>query len=494
MRVCFRWRAAVLWLVLVALLAAAGEAAASPAWRIKKLGGRDYLPVTQIAAFYKMRVAPRGDRGVSLSSDERSMDFRAGSREARLDGVKHWLSFPVIYFGGQFYVSRMDLSKTLDPVMRPHRIPRLLPVRTVVLDPGHGGHDRGAVNRYGAEKNYNLDLARRIRPRLQEAGLRVVITRQGDNFIPLEQRPALATQLDRKDPGTVFVSIHFNASGNTQSAATGYEIFTLTPRGAPNSHDAYLTRRSFSPEPGHLADHSSMALASSIYHAMLGRVPMFDRGVKRARFAVLRRATTPAVLVEGGFMSNPRDARLVADAPWRERLAESIALGIIEFVQLTRTKKPPKMLARYRAEEAGALAGTGWEYQPLAGIGALVQTGFAGARGWRGLLPAPLGEEMPSYRLEFEPRGWAQLEAWAAAGEDARFAVIDEQATLMGQGEWPEPPPPFPGLENWRSLLPPRGLDRGFMLFPPSGGPLGNGAVEGDRELPEIVEISGGAL
>jgi N-acetylmuramoyl-L-alanine amidase len=490
----FRWRAAAGgWLALVILLAGAVESGAS-AWRIKKLGGRDYLPVTQIAAFYKLRVAPRGDRAVSLASDERSMDFRAGSREARIDGVKHWLSFPVIYFGGQFYVSRMDLSKTLDPVMRPHRIPKLVPVRTVVLDPGHGGHDRGAVNRYGSEKNYNLDVARRVRPYLQKAGLRVVITRQGDQFIPLEQRPAIATQLDRKDPGTVFVSIHFNASGDRQSAATGYEVFTLTPRGAPNSHDAHLTRRSFSAEPGHLADHASMALANSIHHAMLGRVPMFDRGVKRARFAVLRRATTPAVLVEGGFMSNPRDARLMADAGWRERLAESIAMGIIEFVQLTRTRQPPKLLARYQAEESGALAGTGWEYQPLAGIGAVVRPGFTGARGWRGLLPAPLAEELPPYRLEFEPRGWAQLEAWAAAGEDARSVVVDEQSTLMGQGQWPEPPPPFPGLRNWRSLLPPHGLDAGFVLFPPAGGPVGSGAVEGDREVPEIFEISGGAL
>ena len=484
------------WMALAVLLLGAADCGAA-AWRIKKLGGRDYLPVTQIASFYKLKVQPRGDRAVSLVSAERSMDFRAGSREARIDGVKHWLSFPVIYFGGQFYISRMDLSKTLDPLMRPHRIPNLKPARTVVLDPGHGGHDRGAVNRYGAEKNYNLDICRRIRPYLREAGLRVVITRQGDQFIPLEKRPAIATQLQREDPGTIFVSIHFNASGERRSAATGYEIFTLTPRGAPNSHDAYLTRRSFSAEPGHRFDHASTALSAAIYHAMIGRLPMFDRGMKRARFAVLRRATTPAVLVEGGFMSNPRDAKLMTDDKWRERLAESIAQGIIEFTQLSRLKKPPKLLAEYRRGEAEALAGTGWEFQPLAGIGSTVRPGFADVRGWRGLLPAPLVEELPPYRLEFEPAGWVQLEAWAAAGEDARSMAVDEQATLMGQGEWPAPEPPFPGLPTWRSSLPPSGLDRGFVLFPAAGGPLANGAApegNGDREVEEIVEISGGAL
>ena len=193
------------WLVMAVLLLGAADCAA--AWRIKKLGGRDYLPVTQVAAFYKLKVRPRGNRAVSLVSADRSMDFRAGSREARIDGVKHWLSFPAIYFGGQFYVSRMDLSKTLDPLMRPERIPNLKPVRTVVLDPGHGGHDRGAMNRYGSEKNYNLDLCRRIRPYLREAGLRVVITRQGDRFIPLEQRPAMASS-------TLLLTISLTSSCN----------------------------------------------------------------------------------------------------------------------------------------------------------------------------------------------------------------------------------------------------------------------------------------
>lgn len=496
MSAAFRSRSAWCAVLALAVWLSWGSplAAASADWRITKLGGRDYLPATQIAGFYGMRAVPQGDRSVSLVTDGRRMDFRAGSREARIDGVKHWLSFPVIFTRGQFFISRMDLSKTIDPLMRPQRIPRLTPVRTVVLDPGHGGHDRGAVNRFGAEKDYNLDLSRRIRPYLQEAGLRVVITRRGDHFIPLERRPAIATQLDSKDPGTVFVSIHFNAAATQRSPATGFEIFTLTPRGAPNSHDNFMTRRNFSAERGHAADHASLALATSIYHAMLGRVPMYDRGVKRARFAVLRHATTPAVLVEGGFMTNPRDARLMADDEWRERLAESIAMGIIEFVQLTRTRQPPKLFAAYRAESAAALAGTDWDFQPLAGIGAAVRQGMNGARGWRGLLPAPLSEEMPPYRLEFEPPGWVQLEAWANAGEDARS--ISPASAGAAERQWPDPPPPFPGVRGWRGSMPPREAPEVFVLFPsPAGGPLAPAArADGGQALPPIVEISGGAL
>lgn len=463
------------------------------AWKVQRLAGRDYLPVNQLARFYDLRAEPRGDR-VSLVSATKRLDFAKGSREARIDGVKHWMSFPVQYYAGQFYVSRMDLAKTIDPVMRPHRIPNLREVRTVVLDPGHGGHDRGAVNRYGSEKNFNFDLSKRIARHLREKGVRVVFTRESDRFIPLEARPALAARLEKANPGTIFVSIHFNAAAERRSAATGFEIFTLTPRGAPNSHDTFMTRRNFSDEPGHLTDHASQALATSIHHAMLGRVPMFDRGVKRARFAVLRRATVPAVLVEGGFMSNPRDAKLMADVEWRERLAESIALGIMEFVELSRSGKPPKLLARYRVEEAEALAAKGWEFQPLEGIGATVRVGYPGARGWRGLLPAPLREEMPPFALEFEPAGWVQLEVWAAAGEDARSAGV--QSFLQRSREWPDPAPLWPNMRGWREFAPPRGAEEKFILYPsPLEAPL---LMSEDRATPPApswtLEISGKAL
>lgn len=476
---------------LFLLFFAGGSAEA--AWQLRVLGGRDYVPLSQVASFYKMRLVPRGDRGVALVSETRRMDFSAGSREARIDGAKNWLSFPILVFGGQLYLSRMDLSKTVDPAMRPQQIPKLQAVRTVLLDPGHGGHDRGAVNPFGAEKSYNLAIATEVQRRLRGAGLRAELTRSTDRFIPLEMRPAMARGLG---DGTIFVSIHCNAASSYPSAATGFEIFTMTPRGAPNSHDSFLTRRSFSAETGHVFDHSSQALASSIYHAMLGRVPLFDRGMKRARFAVLRRAVTPAVLVECGFVTNPRDARLLNDARWRARLADSIARGIIEFCNLTRAKKPPKLLAAYRKEEATALAGTEFEYRPLDGIGAAVQTGFGSARGWRGLLPVPLGEEMVPFKLEFEPAGWAQLETWAAAGEDARSMSHDEEAGVTEHSEWPGLATGFGGLRGWRELLPPHGFDRGFELFPSGSGPIGEDSPEDSRDdgSVEIPDIEGGRL
>lgn len=458
----------ILFLVIVAVLFLESECAAAT-WRIQRLGGRDYVPLSQVAQFYGMRLMPRGERGMVLISEGRIMEFTGGSREARIDRVKHWLSFPPLYFAGTMYISRMDLSKTIDPLMRPQRIPQLQPFRTVVLDPGHGGHDRGAVNRSGSEKNYNLDIARRVRVYLKAAGLRVLITRKGDNFIPLEGRPAAATRLQREDPGTIFVSIHCNDSGQRFSPATGLEVYSLTPRGAPNSNDNFLERRNFSNELGHTKDHASHTLATAIQHSMLGHVTMMDRGVKRARFAVLRRATTPAVLVECGFLSNPRDARLLNSVEWREQLAKAIAGGIIEFAKLSSTKKTPRLLANYLAERRQE--GVVGDHGLLAGISANFYTGLGALVGWRSLLAAPLNEEMPPFRLEFNPPGWVQLEAIAAREEDAR-AEDHGSGTSMQQSEWPDPLPPFPGLTGWRGVVPLRNVEKGFELFPSDRGPV----------------------
>jgi hypothetical protein len=195
-------------------------------------------------------------------------------------------------------------------------------------------------------------------------------------------------------------------------------------------------------------------------------------------------------------MSNPRDAMKLDSPAWRKRLADSIARGIIEFCNLSRAQKAPKLLAQYRKDEAETLLAPEYAYEPLDGIGAALQTGVEGARGWRALLPVPLGEEAGPFRLEFEPRGWSQLEAWASADEDARSMVRDEQESLMDQSAWPDPPPRFGGGKGWRGLLPPRGLDRGFTLYPGKYGPLDESAGS-PRSHPatlEIPEIMGGRL
>ncbi len=314
------------------------------AWEIKSFQGRDHIALDEVATFYGLYEATNtGSTTRLLKGNGRQLLAATNSREMEINGVRHWLAFPVLEEGGRLYLSRIDLGKTLEPAFRPTRIPRFPPVTTVVLDAGHGGRDNGARSPYEYEKNFTLDMARRVRDQLKKAGIRVVLTRNSDSFIELPNRAAVANRLKN----AIFVSLHFNAS-DTNSAATGFEVFCVTPRGAPSTAYEQTRVRDMMEENGNEHDLHSFALANAIQHALTGRLQMFDRGVKRARFAVIRLATTPAVLIEGGFLTNPSDARNIASKPWRDNYAAAISRGILEYKNLAERNIPPREIAAYR--------------------------------------------------------------------------------------------------------------------------------------------------
>ena len=169
--------------------------------------------------------------------------------------------------------------------------------RTVVIDAGHGGHDRGGVpyQRIG-EKGMTLDVSLRLKRILQASGYRVIMTRESDVFIPLGTRVAIAN----RNRGAVFVSVHFNSS--RRAGANGIETYYY--RG------------------------DSASLAASIHRNVVAGAPTENRGIRRRGFYVIRRTAIPAVLVECGFLTNPEEGRLAQNAAYRQKLAERIARGI----------------------------------------------------------------------------------------------------------------------------------------------------------------------
>src|SRR5438552_13487391 len=225
------------WFAVALLTSCITLAWAADDWQVIKINGHDYLSVDNIARFYRSPadVAPSGAK-IRLETVKNPLEFVGGSREVVINGARSWLCFPLIEQNGKFLVSRTDVAKTIEPQLRPHRVPNAGKVETVVLDPGHGGHDKGAVCRYGNEKDFALDVARKVRPLLQAKGLRVIMTREGDYFVPLEVRAQIANAARN----SIFVSIHFNAS-NDDPNATVFEIFSFTPRGAPSTSDSSLT-------------------------------------------------------------------------------------------------------------------------------------------------------------------------------------------------------------------------------------------------------------
>jgi N-acetylmuramoyl-L-alanine amidase len=170
---------------------------------------------------------------------------------------------------------------------------------TVVIDPGHGGFDRGGIRGQRVpEKMVALDTALRLQKLLQRAGLRTVMTRSTDVFVPLAVRSAIANS----ERDAVFVSIHYNAS--PRSSAHGIETYSENNRGA--------------------------ALAARIQRQLITRVSTENRGVRSAEYYVLRKCRLPAVLVECGFLTNPTEAQLALTPGYRQEVAEQIAAGIIE--------------------------------------------------------------------------------------------------------------------------------------------------------------------
>jgi len=170
---------------------------------------------------------------------------------------------------------------------------------TVIIDPGHGGHDLGASRSLIYEKHLNLDVARRLERTLKESGFRTVLTRKTDDFIPLSTRSARAN----KYRNAIFISIHFNWSW--KSRVTGIETFYRSS--------------------------SSHSLASYIQRQLVRQIGCTNRGVKTANFSVLRKTRHPAILVEGGFVSNRGERSSMLDPKYRQVLADSIARGILEY-------------------------------------------------------------------------------------------------------------------------------------------------------------------
>jgi N-acetylmuramoyl-L-alanine amidase len=171
------------------------------------------------------------------------------------------------------------------------------PPLTVVIDAGHGGHDRGGIpGQRIAEKDMTLDVAQRLRNVLSANGYRVVMTRDSDVFVPLGTRAAIANSYRN----AIFVSVHFNSA--KRSGAGGIETYFY--------------------------NRDSLPLASAIHYYVTGGAPSTNRNVRRRGYYVLRKTNIPAVLVECGFLTNPTEAAYAQNPSYRQKLAEEIAAGV----------------------------------------------------------------------------------------------------------------------------------------------------------------------
>lgn len=198
-----------------------------------------------------------------------------------------------------------------------------LPV--VVLDAGHGGQDSGAMCGTVMEKDLTLDVAQRTELLLRAAGYQTVLTRESDRYLSLDERAAVGNEED----DSLFISIHFNHG--ERSAASGVETY-YAPRQSSLAPSGFLSWLPFLEKIDNGAlTAKSERLASNLQAALVERTSAVNRGIKSKQFYVIARVRHPAVLVEGGFMTNKSDVTKLTRTEYREQIASAISEGVQRY-------------------------------------------------------------------------------------------------------------------------------------------------------------------
>jgi len=293
----------------------------------RELHGRDYLPLSHLAAKWGMKDLGLSGKIQRLQSQWTKLVFEEHQRDFTINGRKVFLGDPVTRLGGQLWISEKDLDKTLAPILTPQVSADPPKLYHIVIDPGHGGKDPGAQNRSLGlnEKATTLDVAHRLKRILEPYGYRVTLTRDDDRFLSLESRPQKANRLG----ADLFISLHFNSVDIP--SVSGVETFVFTPPWQPSTSRAKLVRSDRRTYAGNRHDAWNALAGYCVQGAMVSELGAVDRGLKRARFTVLRDAEVPAMLVEMGFLSNPTEGRNIGSSAYREKIARALATGILNY-------------------------------------------------------------------------------------------------------------------------------------------------------------------
>jgi N-acetylmuramoyl-L-alanine amidase len=289
--------------------------------------GHDYVRLADWARAHGFESAwSRRDEELEVTSRWTKLVFVVDSNRASINGVIVFLSAPIAARNGVAYIAKVDLDSAIHPVLFPPRNRGGAPVMSICLDPGHGGRDPGNEEARWKEKEYTLGLAWEVRRLLAKSGMTVHLTRSTDTFVALPDRPDLA----KRRGDDLFVSLHFNAAITDKRTVRGVEVYCMTPAGE-SSTNARGEGAEEAASKGNLDDARNMLLAYHIQKSLVGNLKVEDRGVRRARFAVLRNAEMPAVLVEAGFMSHPEESLKIRSAGYRAELAQAIVDGILAY-------------------------------------------------------------------------------------------------------------------------------------------------------------------
>jgi N-acetylmuramoyl-L-alanine amidase len=281
-----------------------------------------------------------------LESSWTKVEIEANSREASLNGTRVFLGEPVVARDRSLFISRIDAEKVFSAILRPAGIAGAVPaLRTIVIDPGHGGIDPGKQHAGLKldEKTVALDTALRLKKLLEREGYQVVLTRTDDRHLSTDKSEDLRRRAEVANEANadLFISLHFNAVPAVDAPRVqGTETYTFTPQYQRSTADGTRLAADRVAAPGNRHDAWNAVLGYALHRQILSSLKAPDRGLKRARFAVLKFVSCPAVLIEAGFLSNDAEARRIGSAAYRDDLAAAIAAGIRAYdVQLIAARR-----------------------------------------------------------------------------------------------------------------------------------------------------------
>lgn len=289
-----------------------------------RYAGRRWVNMNDVARYYGMKLYLKGEN-IYLYSRYNKAVFHAKKRFGSFNGIiVHWF-YPPLKQRNVYYLSEQDFLYQLDPLLRPKSL-RGRPVRTIMIDAGHGGKDTGAIGvNKKKEKDITLAIALKLRWKLIQKGYKVRLTRSGDTFPSLDQRVSLWEKARPKPD--LFISIHCNAASNRN--VSGLETFISTPLNVPSTSDEKPNTKASASNP-----HSrrNTLLAYYVQRAMVKQLPESpDRGIKHAKFYVIRNVGCPAILVETGFISNWTECRKLSSDSYQNEVANAILTGILHY-------------------------------------------------------------------------------------------------------------------------------------------------------------------
>lgn len=319
--------------LLLALLALSPALAVTPVPRrlaVARICGHDYISVSDwaIANGFAAHWLKR-DESLQLANDSSRITLTVDSAEAEINGVGVRLLFPVCKRPDGVFLALLDAQSTFHPLLSPPKNRPGERIKTICLDPGHGGKDPGFQVGSHDEKQYTLLLAQELRNQLLRAGFKVSLTRTRDAYVELPDRPVVANR--RK--ADLFISLHFNSAAASAVSVQGAEVYCMTPVGAPSSN-AHGEGAGAGWFPGNQNNEKNLVLAYQLQKAIAHGTQAEDRAARRARYWVLRDATMPSALIEAGYMSHPLEGRKIFDPTYRRQIALAIVDGILAYKRI----------------------------------------------------------------------------------------------------------------------------------------------------------------